>query len=161
MLIESVMPSNRLILCLLQWVSSLHQVAKGLELQHQSTMNIQGWLPSGLIGLTTSYTKKKENSTVHDLLSSLHNIMNITSLWPTIFDSTSNIEENVTWHFTRSSEQTNCFYTWIMTIRFIKLDKNSIYSEFLKNFQNCYLSWVLKKKDLSIKIPAKELICLQ
>ena len=87
--------------------------------------------------------------------------MNITSLWPTIFDSTSNIEENVTWHFNRSAEQTNCFYTWIMTIRFIKLDKNSIYSEFLKNFQNCYLSWVLKKKGLSIKIPAKELICLQ
>ena len=51
MFIESVMPSNYLILCrplsllpsifsqhqgLLQWVGSLHQVAKGLELQYQS-----------------------------------------------------------------------------------------------------------------------------
>ena len=47
MSIESVMPSNHLILChplllppsifqdLFQWVSSLHQVAKVLELQHQ------------------------------------------------------------------------------------------------------------------------------
>ena len=36
-----------------QWVSSSHQVAKVLELQlqYQSfSMNIQGWLPSGLIG---------------------------------------------------------------------------------------------------------------
>ena len=50
MSIESVMPSNHLFLChplllplvfswrqgLLQWVSSSHQVAKVLELQHQS-----------------------------------------------------------------------------------------------------------------------------
>ena len=128
-------------------------------------VNIQGWLPSGLIGFTISYTEKKENSMVHEL-SSLHNIMNITSLWPKYFwllilkeclniISSSNIEENVTWQFTRSADQSNCFYTWIMTIRFIKLDKNSISSKFLKSFQNCYLSWVLKKKDISIKIRAK------
>ena len=38
---------------LFQWVSFLHQVAKGLELQLQSVlpMNIQGWFPLGLTGL--------------------------------------------------------------------------------------------------------------
>ena len=58
MSIELVMPSNHLILCcpffsfnlaqhqgLSQWVSSLSQVAKVLELQHQLPMNIQGWFP--------------------------------------------------------------------------------------------------------------------
>ena len=66
MSIESVMPSNHLILChphlllpsifpsnqgLFQWVSSSHQVAKVLEfqLQHQSVlpMNTQDWSPLG------------------------------------------------------------------------------------------------------------------
>ena len=41
---------------LFQWVGSPHQVAKVLELQLQSTsvlpINIQGWFPLGLTGLT-------------------------------------------------------------------------------------------------------------
>ena len=41
---------------LFQWVNSSHQVAKVLELQLQSTsvlpINIQGWFPLGLTGLT-------------------------------------------------------------------------------------------------------------
>ena len=36
---------------LFQWVSSLHQVAKVLEFQHQLLMNIQNWFPLGLTGL--------------------------------------------------------------------------------------------------------------
>ena len=62
MSIESVMPSNHLILCrpspafslpqhqgLSQWVSSLYQEAEVLEfqLQHQSVLNIQDWFPLG------------------------------------------------------------------------------------------------------------------
>ena len=44
---------------LFQWVSSLHQVAKALELQlqHQSLMNIQGWFPLGLTGLIWAFTQ--------------------------------------------------------------------------------------------------------
>ena len=62
MFITSVMPSNHLILyCpllllpqfsqhqgLFQWVGSLHQMARVLELQHQSFQWIQGWFPLGL-----------------------------------------------------------------------------------------------------------------
>ena len=65
MFITSVMPSNHLILyCpllllpqfsqhqgLFQWVGSLHQMARVLELQHQSFQWIQGWFPLGLTGL--------------------------------------------------------------------------------------------------------------
>ena len=69
MSIESVMPSNHLILCrpllllpsifpsisvFFQWVGSSHQVAKVLELQLQPSVlpvNIQGWFPLGLAGL--------------------------------------------------------------------------------------------------------------
>ena len=69
MSIESVMPSNHLILSpsppalsfsqhwgLFQWVSSLHQMAKILELQlqHQS---FQGWFPLGLSGLISLLSK--------------------------------------------------------------------------------------------------------
>ena len=66
---ESVMPSNHLILCcsllllpsifpsvrvFFQWVSSLNQVAKVLELQASVLlMHIQGWFPLGLTGLTS------------------------------------------------------------------------------------------------------------
>ena len=45
---------------LFQWVGSLHQVAKGLELQlqHQSfPMNIQGWFPLGLSGWISLLSK--------------------------------------------------------------------------------------------------------
>ena len=79
MSIESLIPSNHFILCLalllssnlsphqciFQWVGSLYQVAKVLELQlqlqHQSfSMNIQGWFPLGLTDLIFSpfYLKK-------------------------------------------------------------------------------------------------------
>ena len=68
--IESMMPSNHLILChpllppafslsqhqsLLQWVNSSHQVAKVLELQlqHQSFQ----WFPLGLTGLISLKSK--------------------------------------------------------------------------------------------------------
>ena len=75
MSIESVMPSNHLILChlllllpsifpsinLFQWVSSMHQVAKELALQlpHQSVlpMNILDWFPLGLTGLISLLSK--------------------------------------------------------------------------------------------------------
>ena len=40
---------------LFQWVSSLHQVAKVLELQ--LPMNIQGWFPLGLTGLISLLSK--------------------------------------------------------------------------------------------------------
>ena len=65
MYIESVMPSNDLILChpllllpsifprirvFSSWVSSLHQVAQALEFQLQYPMNIQDWFPLGLTG---------------------------------------------------------------------------------------------------------------
>ena len=67
MSIESVMPSDHLILChpllllpsifpsnsLFQWVGSSHQVTKVLELQLQHQpfqMIIQGWFPLGLTG---------------------------------------------------------------------------------------------------------------
>ena len=39
---------------LFQWVGSSHQVAKVLELQHQSLQWIQSWLPLGLTGLHLS-----------------------------------------------------------------------------------------------------------
>ena len=44
---------------LFQWVSSSHQVAKALELQHQQTlpMNIQDWFPLGLTGLILLQSK--------------------------------------------------------------------------------------------------------
>ena len=43
---------------LFKWVSSLHQVAKVLELQHQSfQFNIQGWFPLGLTGLISLLSK--------------------------------------------------------------------------------------------------------
>jgi len=66
--IESMMPSNHLIPChpllppafslsqhqsLLQWVNSSHQVAKVLELQHQSFQ----WFPLGLTGLISLKSK--------------------------------------------------------------------------------------------------------
>ena len=73
MSIESVMPSNHLILScpfssssssniaqhqgLSQWVGSLCPVAKVLELQHQLPMNIQGWFPLLLTGLISLLSK--------------------------------------------------------------------------------------------------------
>ena len=45
---------------LFQWVGSLHQVAKVLELQLQHQvfpMNIQGWFPIGLTGLVSLLSK--------------------------------------------------------------------------------------------------------
>ena len=45
---------------LFQWVSSSHQVAKILELQHQPSvlpMNIQGWFPLGLTSLISLTSK--------------------------------------------------------------------------------------------------------
>ena len=45
---------------LFQWVSSLHQVTKVLEFQLPASvlpMNIQGWLPLGLIGLISLQSK--------------------------------------------------------------------------------------------------------
>ena len=43
---------------LLQWISSLHQVAKVLKLQQSVLpMNIQGWFPLGLTGLTSSLSE--------------------------------------------------------------------------------------------------------
>ena len=48
---------------LFQWVGSLHQVAKLLELQpqHQFPMNIQGWLPLGLTSLISLLSKGLSN----------------------------------------------------------------------------------------------------
>ena len=46
---------------LFQWVSSLHQVVKVLELQALASVhpvNIQDWLPLGLTGLTISFLSK-------------------------------------------------------------------------------------------------------
>ena len=40
-----------------QWVGSSYQVAKVLELQHQSFQWIQGWFPLGLTGLTSLLSK--------------------------------------------------------------------------------------------------------
>ena len=75
MSIESVMPSNNLILChpllllpsifpsirvFSQWVSSLHQVANVLEFQLQHSahpMNIQDWLPLELTGWISLQSK--------------------------------------------------------------------------------------------------------
>ena len=72
MFIASVMPSNHLILSppslpalnicqhqgLFQWVSSLHQGAKGLELQNHSFQCIfWGWFPFGLPGLISLQSK--------------------------------------------------------------------------------------------------------
>ena len=73
MSIELVMPCNHLILCrpllllpsifpsirvFFQWVSSSHQVAKVLEIQHQYLpMNVQGWLLLGLTGLISLLSK--------------------------------------------------------------------------------------------------------
>ena len=75
MSIESVMPSNHLILChppsppafnlsqhqgIFQWVSSSHQVAKVLELQlqHQSFQWIQNWSPLGWTGWISLQSKR-------------------------------------------------------------------------------------------------------
>ena len=42
--------------CLLQWVSSLHQVAKVLALQlQQKSFQIQGWFPLGMTGLISLF----------------------------------------------------------------------------------------------------------
>ena len=75
MFVESVIPSNHLILCLsssppalnlsqyqglFQWVCSLHQVAKVLELllQHQfRPVNVQGWFLLGWTGLISLLSK--------------------------------------------------------------------------------------------------------
>ena len=42
---------------LFQWVGSLHQVAKVLQLQFQHPMNIQGWFLLGLTGLISLVSK--------------------------------------------------------------------------------------------------------
>ena len=72
MSIESVMPSNQLILSaffqktafrisqhqgLFQWVGCLHQVAKVLELPIRSSNDIQGWFPLRLTGLISLLSK--------------------------------------------------------------------------------------------------------
>ena len=70
MSIELVMSSSHLILScpffffrlaqhqgLSQWVGSLRQVAKVLELQHQLPMNIQGWFPLLLTGSISLLSK--------------------------------------------------------------------------------------------------------
>ena len=75
MSIESVMPSNHLILCcplspfalnlsqhkvLFQWVGSLHHMAKVFEASASASvlpMNIQAWFPSGLTGLISLQSK--------------------------------------------------------------------------------------------------------
>ena len=76
MLIESVMPSNHLILCcpllclqsspadydLFQWVSSSFQVAKYWSFSISLPVNIQDWFPLGLTGLIS--LQSKELSTV-------------------------------------------------------------------------------------------------
>ena len=54
----STFPSIRVFF---QWVRSLHQVAKALELQHQSSvlpMNIQGWFSLRFTGLITLLSKE-------------------------------------------------------------------------------------------------------
>ena len=70
--LESVMLSNHLILChpllllpnlsqhqsLFQWVGSLHQVAKASASAPVLPMNIQGWFPLGLTGLTSLLSKR-------------------------------------------------------------------------------------------------------
>ena len=87
MSIELVMPSNHLRLCrpllllpsifpsisLFYWVSSLHQVAKVLELQHQSFQWSQGWLPLGLTGLILLQSKGLSKSLLqhHNLKASI------------------------------------------------------------------------------------------
>ena len=76
MSIELVMPSNHLMLChplllpsilsqhqsIFQWVSSSHQVAKGLQhqFQHQSVlpMSNQDWFPSGFTGWISLESKR-------------------------------------------------------------------------------------------------------
>ena len=72
MYIESVMPSNHLILSspsppafnpsqhqgLFKWVSPLHQVAKVSTSASVFPMNIQGWFPLGLTGLISLQSKE-------------------------------------------------------------------------------------------------------
>ena len=85
MSIESVMPSNPLILCrlfssrlhssqhqgLFKWVHSSHQVAKVLEFGRASAsvlpMTIQGWFPLGLTGLISCHKKEWEWVTCRDV----------------------------------------------------------------------------------------------
>ena len=71
MSIESMVPSNHLILCrplpllpsnffiirVFSNESTLHQVAKVLEPQHRSCQWIQGWFPLGLTGLISLLSK--------------------------------------------------------------------------------------------------------
>ena len=81
MSIESVMPSNHLILChplllppsifsrnqgLFQWVSSSHQVAKVLEFQHHSFQWISraDLLQNGLVGSPCSPRDSQESSPI-------------------------------------------------------------------------------------------------
>ena len=49
---------------LFQWVSSSHQVAIVLELQHQLPMNIQGWVPLGLTSFISLLSRELSKASV-------------------------------------------------------------------------------------------------
>ena len=54
-----------------QWVSSLHQVGKILELQLQHPVNIQDWFPLGLTGLIFLQTKRLSSLQHHSSKASI------------------------------------------------------------------------------------------
>ena len=96
MSIESVMPSNNLILLppsplvlnlsqhqgLFQWVGSVHQVAKVLKLQHQSFQwNIQGWFPLGWTGFISLQSKWLSTIFSNTTVQKLHFFCAQPSLW--------------------------------------------------------------------------------
>ena len=121
MSIESVMPSDHLILCqLLFLLPSIFlsirvcskelalQVAKILELQDQPSVNTQDWFPLGLTGLISLQSKK---------LSSLlqYHSSKASVLWPSaFFISILNQSAIVTWLFqtviTKREFRGNLFY---------------------------------------------------
>ena len=89
MFIESVMPSNCLILCLpfssclqsfptsgsfQKWVSSLHQVAKSIVASASASvlpLNIQGWFPLGWTGWIPLQSKSKSLFQYHSSKASI------------------------------------------------------------------------------------------
>ena len=82
---------------LFQWISSSHQVAKGLELQHPSfQLNIQGWFPLGLTGwislLFKGFSKVFSSTTVQK-----HQFSGIQPLWSNTHIHTWLLEKRYLW----------------------------------------------------------------
>ena len=79
---------------LFKWVSSLHQVAKVLEFQHQSfPMIIQGWFPLGLIGLMCLLAKGLSRVFSSTIIKSL-NSLELSLLYAPTFISVPDYWEN-------------------------------------------------------------------